>query len=119
MAYRPRGGIAARSGSGGWGKPSTAQRLAGRTGIDRLRVGTNARMDRTSWAQLKADILRERGAFCEKCGKSTQSLILDHIVTHAAGGSNSKRNLMLVCESCDKKKLGTANKRGARLLHGK
>lgn len=116
---RSRGGIAARASGGGWGKPSTAQRIAGVSSRDRLRVGTNARMERGSWSDLKAEIIDERGARCEKCGFATKDLILDHIVTHAQGGSNSKRNLMLVCHGCDKKKLGSANRRGARLLHGR
>lgn len=117
MAYRPRGGIAARQ-NGGFGKRSTAQRLAGVSSMDRLRAGTNARMERSEWSSLKADIMAERGCACEKCGAQTSQLILDHIVSHAQGGSNAKRNLMLVCYECDKKKLGSANRRGAKLLHG-
>lgn len=117
MTYRPRGGIAARQ-NGGFGKRSTAQRIAGVSNMDRLRAGTNARMERGDWSTLKADIISERGCSCEKCGKKTPQLILDHIVPHAQGGSNSKRNLMLVCHDCDKKKLGSVNKRGAKLLHG-
>ena len=117
MAYRPRGGIAARQ-NGGMGKRTTAQRIAGVSSMDRLRAGTNTRMERTSWATLKAEIISERGECCEKCGTFTSQLILDHIVEHSRGGSNAKRNLMLVCYGCDKKKLGSANRRGARLLHG-
>lgn len=117
MTYRPRGGIAARQ-NGGFGKRSTAQRIAGVSSMDRLRAGTNARMERSEWSSLKADIMAERGCACEKCGAPTSQLILDHIVTHAQGGSNARRNLMLVCYECDKKKLGSANKRGSKLLHG-
>jgi len=117
MTYRPRGGIAARQ-NGGFGKRSTAQRIAGVSNMDRLRAGTNARMERGDWSSLKSEIISERGACCEKCGRQTSQLILDHIVTHAQGGSNSKRNLMLLCHTCDSKKLGSANKRGSKLLHG-
>lgn len=116
MVYRPRGGIAARQST--TGKRSTAQRLAGVSGMDRLRAGTNARMDSGSWTALKKQIIAERGCACEKCGTETTELILDHIVEHSRGGSNAKRNLMLVCYRCDKKKLGSANKRGAVLMHG-
>lgn len=115
--YKPRGGIAARQGTGS-SRRSVAQRIAGVSGMDRLRAGTNARMERSDWSSLKATIIEERGEFCEKCGTATSQLILDHIITHAQGGGNNKRNLMLVCHACDKKKLGSANKRGAKLLHG-
>lgn len=117
MTYRPRGGIAARK-NNSWGKPSTSQRLAGVTSLDRNRVGTHQRMDRSEWSALKAQIIQERGARCQRCGKATSQLILDHTVTHSQGGSNMKNNLKLLCHDCDSQKIGRANRRGSRLLHG-
>lgn len=115
-----KGGIAARLGKGrSRARLTTQQRLTGSSSFDRARAGTHLRMHRTDWTQLKSDIIAQRGERCQKCGLPTSQLILDHIIPHSQGGSNSPRNLMLVCASCDKKKLGKANRRGARLLHGR
>jgi len=117
MAYRPRGGIAARQGGGGR-RLSTSQRLAGVTGFERARAGTHVRMDRSEWTRLKMSIIDERGSRCERCGLATNSLILNHKVTHSQGGSNMKHNLELLCHTCDENQIGKANRRGSKLLHG-
>lgn len=118
MAYRPKGGIAARQGNGRGRSMSTSQRLAGVTGIERARTGTHVRMDRTEWTKYKMRIIDERGECCERCGVPTKQLILNHKVAHANGGSDLKHNLELLCYSCDNNQIGTANRRGSRLLHG-
>lgn len=112
-----RGGVAARAGRGR-AKLSTQQRLTGTSSFDRLRAGTHKRMGREEWTELKSQIIAERGARCEKCGRTECDLVLDHIMPHSKGGSNSRRNLQLLCEYCDKNKIGQANRRGAKLLHG-
>lgn len=117
MAYRPRGGIAARQGGGGR-RLSTSQRLAGVTGFERARAGTHVRMDRADWTKLKMNIIDERGQRCERCGKPTAQLILNHKVGHAKGGSNMKHNLELLCHDCDNNQIGKNNRLGSRLLHG-
>lgn len=117
MAYRPRGGISARQ-SGGRSKLSTSQRIAGVSVFDRNRAGTHSRMDRSDWAKYKQSIIDERGERCERCGKATKSLILNHTVAHSRGGSNTKNNLKLLCHDCDNNQIGSANRRGSRLLHG-
>ncbi len=118
MAYRSRGGIAARQQGGRGRSLSTSQRLAGVTGFERARAGTHVRMDRTAWTKLKMQIIDERGSCCERCGTATQQLILNHKVAHANGGSNMKHNLELLCYQCDNNQIGSANRRGSRLLHG-
>lgn len=111
-------GIAARN-AGYSMRRSTAQRLAGVGALDRARVGTKVRMDQTAWRKLKADLILIRGNRCQNCGRTECSLILDHIIPHARGGSDHPRNLKLICEYCDKNKIGKANRRGQRLAYGR
>lgn len=113
-----RGGIAARSGKR-TPRLTTQQRLTGASSFDRVRAGTHRRMNPEQWRALKEQILAERGERCERCGTTGTMLVLDHIMPHAKGGSDSKRNLQLLCPACDKQKIGAANRRGARLLHGR
>ena len=48
---------------------------------------------------------RDKGQ-CVKCG-SRQRLEFDHVIPVAAGGSNTERNIQLLCESCNRAKGST------------
>ena len=57
------------------------------------------------WAKLRKEIIKERGNKCEKCGKETNKLIADHITPIALHGKEfDKKNIQLLCNSCNKKK---------------
>ena len=40
---------------------------------------------------------------CVKCGKN-EKLEFDHIIPVIEGGSNTERNIQILCESCNRKK---------------
>ena len=46
------------------------------------------------------------GGQCVKCG-SRERLEFDHIIPLAAGGSNTERNIQLLCEECNRSKGST------------
>jgi len=46
---------------------------------------------------------RDQGR-CRKCG-NTEKLEFDHIIPFSKGGSNTYRNIQLMCETCNRKKL--------------
>ena len=48
---------------------------------------------------------RDRGQ-CVKCG-SRERLEFDHVIPIAAGGSNTERNIQLLCEACNRSKGST------------
>jgi len=54
-------------------------------------------------SQVRREVWRRDGGKCAKCG-SRNKLEYDHIIPVARGGSNTARNIELLCESCNRAK---------------
>lgn len=52
---------------------------------------------------VRIEVWRRDGGKCARCG-SREKLEYDHIVPVSRGGSNTARNIELLCESCNRKK---------------
>ncbi len=52
---------------------------------------------------VKAFVWRRDSGKCVKCG-SQEKLEFDHIIPHSRGGSDTERNIQLLCEKCNRNK---------------
>ena len=52
---------------------------------------------------VKDDVWNRDGGVCVQCG-SNQNIEFDHIIPHSKGGSNTYRNIQLLCEPCNRTK---------------
>lgn len=52
---------------------------------------------------VKILVWRRDGGMCVKCG-SKERLEFDHIIPHSKGGSDTERNIQLLCEECNRSK---------------
>jgi len=64
---------------------------------------TEKRRSRSISEQVKNAVWRRDEGKCVQCG-SNENLEFDHIIPHSKGGANTKRNIQLLCESCNRKK---------------
>jgi len=55
-------------------------------------------------ATVKREVWRRDKGECVECG-SKERLEYDHIIPFSKGGSNTARNMQLLCENCNRKKL--------------
>jgi hypothetical protein len=55
---------------------------------------------------VKVLVWRRDGGRCVRCG-SNRDLEFDHIIPVSMGGSNTARNLQLLCEGCNRAKAGS------------
>lgn len=53
--------------------------------------------------QIRIEVWRRDGGKCARCG-SRENLEYDHIVPISKGGSNTARNIELLCEKCNRSK---------------
>lgn len=59
--------------------------------------------DRMIPEEVKFEVWRRDSAKCVKCG-SQRGLEFDHIIPFSKGGSNTARNVQLLCETCNRSK---------------
>ena len=52
---------------------------------------------------VKREVWRRDGGKCSRCG-SREKLEYDHIIPYSKGGSNTARNIELLCQDCNRKK---------------
>ena len=53
--------------------------------------------------KVRVEVWRRDGGKCAKCG-SRENLEYDHIIPLSKGGSNTSRNIELLCEKCNRSK---------------
>lgn len=57
------------------------------------------------WIKFRAEVIRERGKKCQKCGYECEHPILDHIKPIAIYGREfDKSNVQVLCPDCNRKK---------------
>jgi len=73
-------------------------------GIEVESVGSNSDMpDRFIPKTVKFEVWRRDQGKCVECG-SNERLEFDHIIPVSKGGSNTARNIQLLCENCNRSK---------------
>lgn len=65
--------------------------------------GSDERPDRYIHSSVKMYVWRRDGGKCVECG-SRENLEYDHIIPVSKGGSNTERNIQLLCEKCNRQK---------------
>lgn len=66
-------------------------------------IATSANINRHISTKTKNIVWQRDHGRCVQCG-SNQNLEFDHIIPVAKGGSNTARNIQLLCERCNRKK---------------
>jgi tetratricopeptide (TPR) repeat protein len=75
--------------------------------VEASQAGTPGRLAERRRAPIPEDVRRavwrRDGGRCVECG-SNERLEFDHIIPHSLGGSDTERNLQLLCEPCNRRK---------------
>lgn len=64
---------------------------------------SNIEDEKEVWRQIKEQVWNRDHGRCQECG-SDELLDLDHLIPLSKGGSNTYRNIQLICEPCKKTK---------------
>ncbi len=59
----------------------------------------DAYLDSDQWKNLKIQIIKERGRFCERCGAAPNPIYLHHL-TYRRFGHELRQDLILLCFQC-------------------
>ena len=62
-----------------------------------------AKRNRYIKSSVKREVWRRDRGRCVEC-RSRKNIEYDHIIPHSKGGSNTARNIQLLCEKCNRKK---------------
>jgi len=71
--------------------------------IEQISAPLNPRQRRAIPDRIKVFVWQRDGGKCVQCG-STEKLEYDHIIPLSRGGSNSARNIQLLCQDCNRRK---------------
>ena len=72
-------------------------------GYDKRPIEVIEKRRRNISTQVKREVWRRDEGKCVECG-SKERLEYDHIIPFSRGGSNTTRNIQLLCEDCNRKK---------------
>ena len=72
-------------------------------GHDKRPIEVIEKRSRNISSKVKRDVWRRDYGKCVECG-SQERLEYDHIIPFSKGGSNTARNIQILCEKCNRKK---------------
>jgi DNA-directed RNA polymerase subunit M/transcription elongation factor TFIIS len=78
--------------------------IQGRRSLDDKKVSSDEKRSRRITQEVKDKVWRRDEGKCVECG-SNENLEFDHIIPLSKGGANTYRNIQLLCEPCNRKKL--------------
>jgi len=75
------------------------------TESDRAALQTSSSSRESIPDDVKIFVWKRDGGRCVRCG-SAKNLEFDHVIPLSKGGSNTARNIQLLCEKCNREKGG-------------